>query len=115
MSLEANPTSVEVAKFQDYKRAGITRISLGVQALNTQDLKFLGREHSAENALKAIEIAGQCFDRYSFDLIYGRPNQTLKEWDDELTRATSYARGHLSVYQLTIERNTPFYMAPSSR
>ncbi|PCK00639.1 MAG: coproporphyrinogen III oxidase [Zetaproteobacteria bacterium] len=110
ITLEANPTSVEIGKFKAFKEAGVTRISLGVQAFNDRDLKFLGREHSVDEALKAIEIAGECFERYSFDLIYGRPDQSLTEWEGELTQALPYARGHLSLYQLTIERNTPFHM-----
>ncbi len=110
ITLEANPTSVEIGKFKAFREAGVTRISLGVQAFNESDLKFLGREHSAQEALKAIEIAGECFERYSFDLIYARPNQTLAAWEDELKTALKYAGGHLSLYQLTIERNTPFYM-----
>ncbi len=110
ITLEANPTSVEMGKFIEFKSAGVTRISLGVQALNNKDLRFLGREHSVEEAFNAIEIAGECFERYSFDLIYGRPEQSLNDWEQELTRAMPYARGHMSLYQLTIERNTPFYM-----
>lgn len=110
ITLEANPTSVEAKKFQGFKEAGVNRISLGVQALNDKDLKFLGREHSVGDALRAIEIAGQVFDRYSFDLIYGRPDQSVADWEKELRQALHYARGHMSLYQLTIERNTPFYM-----
>lgn len=110
VTLEANPTSVEAQKFSDFKAAGVTRVSLGVQSLSDDDLKFLGRAHDAQEAIKAIEIAGHYFDRYSFDLIYARPNQSLKTWEQELRTALKYARGHLSLYQLTIERNTPFYM-----
>lgn len=110
ITLEANPTSVEIGKFKAFKEVGITRISLGVQALNDKDLAFLGREHSVDEAFRAIGIAGECFERYSFDLIYGRPDQTLQDWEAELMRGLSYARGHMSLYQLTIERNTPFYM-----
>jgi oxygen-independent coproporphyrinogen-3 oxidase len=88
----------------------VNRVSLGVQALNDADLKFLGREHSAREALDAIEIAASIFDRYSFDLIYARPNQTCESWAEELKQALSHARGHLSLYQLTIERGTPFHM-----
>lgn len=110
ITLEANPTSVEAGKFAAFKEAGVNRISMGVQALNDADLKFFGREHSVTEAFKAIEIAGNIFDRYSFDLIYARPNQTLESWGAELREALKYARGHLSLYQLTIERNTPFYM-----
>lgn len=110
ITLEANPTSVEAEKFSDFKSAGVTRVSMGVQALNEADLKFLGRTHGVEDALRAIDIAGRYFDRYSFDLIYGRPEQKLADWEKELRRAGELARGHLSLYQLTIERNTPFYM-----
>jgi len=110
ISLEANPTSVEADKFRGFRDAGVNRISMGVQALNDAELKFLGREHNVDEAFKAIEIAGQVFDRYSFDLIYARPKQTLEAWEAELIEAIEHARGHLSLYQLTIERNTPFYM-----
>ena len=113
VTLEANPTSVEINKFKGFYDVGVNRVSLGVQAFNDAELKFLGREHSVDEALRAIEIAGQVFDRYSFDLIYARPNQTLEQWEEELKRAADYARGHLSLYQLTIERNTPFYMRHS--
>lgn len=111
ITLEANPTSVEAEKFKAFRAAGINRVSLGVQALNDADLKFLGRQHSAEEALAAIKIAQDNFERYSFDLIYARPEQTLAQWEVELRQAVKYARGHLSLYQLTIERNTPFYMS----
>lgn len=110
VTLEANPTSVEAQKFAGFKDAGVNRISMGVQALNDADLKFFGREHNVAEAFKAIEIAGNIFDRYSFDLIYARPNQSIDAWAAELREAVKYARGHLSLYQLTIERNTPFYM-----
>ncbi len=110
ITLEANPTSVEAAKFQAFRDAGVNRISLGVQALNDKDLSFLGREHSAQDALKAVEIAAENFERYSFDLMYGRPEQSLADWESELKQALPYINGHLSAYQLTIERNTPFYM-----
>jgi oxygen-independent coproporphyrinogen-3 oxidase len=111
ISLEANPTSVEAGKFEAFAKAGVNRVSLGVQALNDKDLKFLGREHSAAEALQAIEIAQKYFERMSFDLIYARPGQTLKGWEKELRRAAGLSSGHLSLYQLTIERNTPFYYA----
>lgn len=113
ITLEANPTSVEIDKFKGFRAAGVNRISLGVQAMNDTDLKFLGREHSVAEALKAIDIARECFDRYSFDLIYARPNQSLSDWEKELNEAVKHANGHLSLYQLTIERNTPFYMRAS--
>ncbi len=110
ITLEANPTSVESGKFESFKKAGINRVSLGVQALNDKDLKFLGREHSVKEALQALDIVRENFERFSFDLIYARPEQSLKAWKEELKEALAYARGHLSLYQLTIERGTPFYM-----
>ena len=111
ITLEANPTSVEINKFTAFRIAGVNRVSLGIQALNDKDLKFLGRQHSVDEALKALDIAQTTFDRASFDLIYARPQQTLAEWEAELHHAAKLAQGHLSLYQLTIERNTPFYMA----
>lgn len=110
VTLEANPTSVEIQKFRDFRSSGVNRVSLGIQALDDVSLKFLGREHNADEALKAIEIAQTCFERMSFDLIYARPGQTLELWARELERGLKLARGHLSLYQLTIERNTPFFM-----
>ncbi|MBI4030337.1 MAG: coproporphyrinogen III oxidase [Proteobacteria bacterium] len=110
ITLEANPTSVEAEKFTAFRAAGVNRVSVGVQALNDEDLKFLGRQHNAQEALSAIEMARRCFDRHSFDLIYARPGMTVEKWRHELTAALSYAGGHLSLYQLTIEEGTPFYM-----
>lgn len=107
--MEANPSSVEATRFRGYRAAGVNRVSLGVQALNDRDLKFLGRLHDVENALKAIRLAREIFPRMSFDLIYARPNQTVEEWERELKEAVSYAVDHLSLYQLTIEEGTPFY------
>ncbi len=109
ISLEANPTSVEVKKFQEFQEAGINRLSLGIQSLIDPDLKLLGRKHSALEAKKALEIARKYFQNYSFDLIYSRPNQTVKLWEKELKEALSLAGPHLSLYQLTIEKGTPFY------
>ncbi|MEZ5692220.1 MAG: radical SAM family heme chaperone HemW [Rickettsiales bacterium] len=109
ITLEANPTSVESGKFMDFSRAGVNRLSMGVQSLLDRELKFLGRQHSAKEAIKAIEVARNIFNRYSFDLIYARPNQTLDDWRKELEEALSFAGGHLSLYQLTIENNTAFY------
>ncbi len=111
ITLEANPTSVEADKFVAFRAAGVNRVSLGVQSLNDDDLKFLGREHNAAEALKAIDIARENFERYSFDLIYARPDQTLAQWEAELRSALPHINGHMSLYQLTIERRTPFYMA----
>ena len=109
ITLEANPTSIEAGKFQDFKNAGINRVSIGVQALNDRDLKFLGRQHSAQEALSAIDVADKIFDRRTIDIIYARPEQTLKEWEEELSRALKIIKGHASLYQLTIEQGTPFY------
>lgn len=109
ITLEANPTSVEAARFAALAQAGVNRVSLGVQALNAADLRFLGREHSPDEALAALETARRHFARYSFDLIYARPGQTLEAWAAELERALGLAGGHLSLYQLTIERGTRFF------
>ena len=109
ITLEANPSSVEATRFRGYRAAGVNRVSLGVQALNDRDLKFLGRLHNVEDALKAIGLARDIFPRMSFDLIYARPNQTVDEWEAELKQAVSYAVDHLSLYQLTIEEGTPFF------
>jgi oxygen-independent coproporphyrinogen-3 oxidase len=109
VSLEANPTSVEATRFRGYRAAGVNRVSLGVQALDDQSLKELGRLHTAQEALDAIAVARSIFDRYSFDLIYARPRQTLDSWSAELKRAISEAAEHLSLYQLTIEPGTPFF------
>ena len=111
ITLEANPTSVEAAKFVSLKTAGVNRVSLGVQSLKAESLAFLGREHSASEALEAVNLAAATFPRYSFDLIYALPNQTLSEWEKELKEALRHARGHLSLYQLTIEENTAFHHA----
>jgi putative oxygen-independent coproporphyrinogen III oxidase len=109
ITMEANPSSVEATRFRGYRAAGVNRVSLGVQALNDRDLKFLGRLHNVEDALKAIGLARDIFPRMSFDLIYARPNQTVEEWERELNQAVSYAVDHLSLYQLTIEEGTPFF------
>lgn len=109
ITMEANPSSVEATRFRGYRAAGVNRVSLGVQALNDRDLKFLGRLHNVEDALKAIGLARDIFPRMSFDLIYARPNQTVEDWEQELKQAVSYAVDHLSLYQLTIEEGTPFY------
>ena len=109
ITLEANPTSVEAEKFVGFRAAGVNRISLGIQALDDASLKFLGRAHSAGEALGAIALAAQHFDRFSFDLIYARPGQTVAAWEAELRQALDHAVGHLSVYQLTIEEGTQFH------
>lgn len=109
ITLEANPTSIEINKFKDFKVAGVNRVSIGVQSLREKDLKFLGREHSVDEAKKSLKIANDVFDRVSFDLIYARPEQNLEDWEEELREALEYSSGHLSLYQLTIEPQTPFY------
>jgi putative oxygen-independent coproporphyrinogen III oxidase len=109
VTLEANPTSVEATRFAGYRAAGVNRVSLGVQALDDASLKMLGRLHTAQEAMDAVRIARGAFDRYSFDLIYARPDQTTAMWTDELTRAIGEAAEHLSLYQLTIEEGTPFF------
>ena len=109
ITLEANPSSVEAERFRGYRAAGVNRVSLGVQALNDADLRFLGRLHNVEEALKAIGLARDIFPRLSFDLIYARPGQTLDAWESELNEAIGYAADHLSLYQLTIEEGTRFH------
>jgi oxygen-independent coproporphyrinogen-3 oxidase len=109
VTLEANPTSVEALRFRGYRTAGVNRVSLGVQALDDASLKMLGRLHSAREALDAVAIARRSFERYSFDLIYARPDQTPAMWTGELEHAIAEAAEHLSLYQLTIEEGTPFY------
>jgi oxygen-independent coproporphyrinogen-3 oxidase len=108
VTLEANPTSVEAGRFRGYRSAGVNRVSLGVQALNDADLKALGRLHSVAEALVAVSTAASIFDRYSFDLIYARPGQSVEAWRDELIEALAHAPTHLSLYQLTIEEGTPY-------
>ncbi|MBS0519141.1 MAG: coproporphyrinogen III oxidase [Proteobacteria bacterium] len=109
ITLEANPTSVEAHKFEALAQAGVNRVSLGIQALDADALRFLGRQHSVEEATAALETARRHFARYSFDLIYARPGQTPEAWSRELERALALAGEHLSVYQLTIERGTRFF------
>lgn len=108
ITLEANPTSVEAERFRAFHGAGVNRVSLGVQALDDAALAALGRTHSAEEALAAVALARHVFERYSFDLIYARPGQTAAQWRAELMRAISHAADHISLYQLTIEPETPF-------
>ncbi len=108
VTLEANPTSVEATRFLGYRAAGVNRVSLGVQALDDGALAELGRLHSAREALDAVAVARGVFERYSFDLIYARPRQTPRDWASELRRALAEAGEHLSLYQLTIEQETPF-------
>jgi oxygen-independent coproporphyrinogen-3 oxidase len=108
VTLEANPTSVEAARFRGYRTAGVNRVSLGVQALDDRALAELGRTHTSREALDAVAVARSIFDRYSFDLIYARPRQQPEQWAGELKRALTEAGEHLSLYQLTIEQDTPF-------
>lgn len=108
ITLEANPTSVEAKRFAGYRDAGVNRISVGIQSFRDHDLKRLGRLHSVEEAKVALGVAQGLFDRVSFDLIYGRQEQSLDDWTVELTEALEMANGHLSLYQLTIEPGTAF-------
>ncbi len=108
VTLEANPGSVESGRFRAYKQAGVSRVSMGLQALNDRDLQRLGRIHTVAEALAAFDIARDCFDRVSFDLIYARQDQTVEAWQDELKQALSLAIDHISMYQLTIEDGTAF-------
>jgi oxygen-independent coproporphyrinogen-3 oxidase len=109
ITLEANPSSVDAGRFRGYRSAGVNRVSLGVQALNDDDLRFLGRLHTVAEALGAIELARDLFPRLSFDLIYARPGQTVAAWERELEQAIGHAVDHLSLYQLTIEEGTRFF------
>ena len=111
ITLEANPTSVEAGKLADFRAAGVNRLSLGVQSLDPAALAFLGRRHSAGQAIAALEGARRIFPRLSFDLIYARPGQTLPAWRAELRAALELAADHLSLYQLTIEPGTAFATA----
>ena len=108
ITLEANPSSVEAARFADLSAAGVNRVSLGVQALDDATLAFLGRAHSVDEALAALAVAQGAFARVGIDLIYARPNQSPQAWDAELHRALSFGTEHLSLYQLTIEPGTQF-------
>ena len=111
ITLEANPTSVEAEKFRAFAAAGVNRLSLGIQSLNDADLKFLGRQHDSRQALAALDLAAATFPRFSFDLIYARPQQTVAAWAAELDEALRRAGDHLSLYQLTIETGTVFEQA----
>jgi oxygen-independent coproporphyrinogen-3 oxidase len=108
ITLEANPSSVEAAKFADLARAGVNRVSLGLQALDDAALQFLGRLHGVREGLTALEVAQRHFGKVSFDLIYARPDHTLASWEAELAQALSLGTSHLSLYQLTIEPGTRF-------
>src|SRR3546814_1357960 len=108
ITLEANPSSVEASNFRAFAAAGVNRASLGLQALDDEALRFLGRAHDVAEGLKALDVAQSAFDRVSFDLIYARPGQTQAEWRAELNRALGFGSSHLSLYQLTIEPGTRF-------
>jgi putative oxygen-independent coproporphyrinogen III oxidase len=108
ITLEANPSSVEAARFRGYRSAGVNRVSLGVQALSDAALRELGRLHTVAEAIEALALARSLFERHSFDLIYARPQQTVEAWKTELASALAHAGEHLSIYQLTIEQDTPF-------
>ena len=109
ITLEANPTSIEAEKFAGFRAAGVNRVSVGVQALDDSALKFLGREHSAKEALAALDVARRNFAHVNADMIYARPEQTVAAWRSELARLLELGLGHLSLYELTIERGTPFF------
>ena len=109
ITLEANPTSVEVDRFRGFRTAGVNRVSLGVQSLRPGPLAELGRLHTVDQAVAAVRVAQSVFDRSSFDLIYARPKQTLEDWEDELKEALWMAQGHISLYQLTIEQGTRYF------
>ena len=108
ITLEANPTSVEATRFRGFAAAGVNRVSLGVQALDDDALRRLGRMHDVAEAMAALEVARQHFPRTSFDLIYARQDQSLQQWQAELAQALSFGPDHLSLYQLTVEQGTPF-------
>ncbi len=108
ITLEANPTSVEAERFAGFRAAGVNRVSVGIQSLDQAALTFLGRQHSADQAVAALELARRVFPRVSFDLIYARPGQTEAAWRAELRTALALASDHLSLYQLTIEPGTRF-------
>ncbi|HVX36715.1 MAG TPA: radical SAM family heme chaperone HemW [Hyphomicrobium sp.] len=108
ITLEANPNSVEAARFRGFREAGVNRVSIGVQSLRDDELRKLGRIHTVAEAKAALDVARSTFDRFSFDLIYARPKQTAEDWRAELTEALSLAGDHLSLYQLTIEPDTPY-------
>lgn len=111
ITLEANPGSADAGRFQDYRSAGVNRLSLGVQAFDDTALRFLGRRHNLQEALWALELTREIFSRFSFDLIYARPDQSLDQWKAELARALAFEPEHLSLYQLTMEPGTAFHTA----
>ncbi|WP_424941386.1 radical SAM family heme chaperone HemW [Aliiroseovarius sp. S253] len=108
ITLEANPSSIEAQNFAGYRDGGVNRVSMGIQALNDDDLRKLGRLHSVDEAKQALTLAKTLFSRVNFDLIYARQNQSIEAWDEELREALSFGPSHLSMYQLTIEPGTAF-------
>ena len=115
ITLEANPSSVEKTRFKNFRSAGINRLSIGAQSFDDKALKFLGRTHTAGEVVAALDLARTTFPRYSFDLIYGRPKQTTNSWKEELNFALEFTNNHLSLYQLTIERGTPFFSSHENK
>jgi oxygen-independent coproporphyrinogen-3 oxidase len=109
ITIEANPTSAEAKNFEGYRAAGVNRLSVGMQSLSDAALKALGRQHTAEEALAAFDLAAHVFPRVSFDMIYARPHQTVSQWRKELSQALAIQQGHMSLYQLTIEPGTRFH------
>ncbi len=106
ITLEANPTSSNEGKFYEFCNAGVNRLSIGVQSFSDKNLLFLGRKHNVKDAIKTIEIAKKIFPKYSFDLIYGLPNQTLEQWLVELKQALLQQPQHISLYTLIVDENT---------
>ena len=109
ITLESNPSTFEIKLFKDFKKVGVNRLSTGIQSFKDSSLKFLGRNHSSVEAIKALEKSNEIFERTSFDLIIGLPNQTLEDWKLELDFALQFFKEHISIYQLTIEEGTPFF------
>ena len=114
ITLEANPGTVDAANFVGYKQAGVNRLSLGIQSFNTDYLKALGRIHDSEQAFAAVELAMNNFEQVNCDIMYGLPNQTLKDALQDAQTAVRFSPAHLSFYHLTLEPNTPFYRTPPS-
>ncbi|KAJ8653678.1 hypothetical protein O0I10_010716 [Lichtheimia ornata] len=115
VTLEANPTSAESERLQSFRHVGINRLSLGIQSFNDRDLKILGRDHSAASAFNIINKAKRMFDKVTFDMIFARPGQSIRDWELELKQALDLAGDHLSIYQLSLERGTPLWKASTKR
>jgi putative oxygen-independent coproporphyrinogen III oxidase len=109
ITLEANPSSIEYGKFADFRRAGVNRVSIGVQSLRQSGLSWLGRTHDVGGARRALRVANDVFENYSFDLIYGRGDQSVESWRDEISEVADIAKNHISVYSLAIEEGTKFF------